>query len=174
MLIVLEGLEGVGKTSLGQAAAALLDAEYVKTPPAQLNGVRAYIASLDNPAVNFHFYFAGLLAVQRQIGGDGLVLCDRYLRSTIAYHDAGRSFETPLSGLDLLAVPDLTVHVTCTAATRNERVAARGNHIYDRPIVNEVAIEEYFASVADVKFENERPFQESVAALVDLIGKRLC
>lgn len=173
VLIVLEGLEGVGKTSLGSVAAPLLPAAYVKTPPPEFDDVRSFVAKLGDPAVNFHFYLSGLLAIQSRLRGHDHVLVDRYLPSTIAYHDSGRSFVPPAFDVGLLAVPDLIVNVTCPPAKRALRVAGRGHHIYVRPSVDEPAIEAYFAKVADVEFVNDAPFEASVDALVRLIRDRL-
>jgi len=177
VLVVLEGLEGVGKTTMGLKAAARLGAEYVKSPPPELNSVRAFVASSANANVNFYFYLAGLHAIQNRIGlgiaERGCVIVDRYLSSTIAYHDAGHSFDAPPFDDSALRKPDFLVRVTCDETLRRSRIADRGLHIYERSSCDEEAIDGYLANTCDIEIRNDGSLEDAINRLVELIAERL-
>lgn len=173
VLIALEGLEGVGKTTLGVRVADALDAEYVKSPPAELNSVRGYVAELRDPRVNFYFYLAGLFAIQLRIAAalaaGRSVIVDRYLSSTIAYHDEGRSFAAPPFDDAAFRQPDVAICVTCPEPLRLERVRRRGLHIYERAIVDEAAIGRFLAERSDVIFVNDGDLDDAVGRLCAIV-----
>jgi thymidylate kinase len=66
MIIVLEGLEGVGKTTLAEACAKQLNTNYIKTPPKEYNSARSYVASALNKEASFYFYLSGLFMIQNE------------------------------------------------------------------------------------------------------------
>ena len=45
-LIVLEGLDATGKSTIARSLAQSLDAELMSTPPSELRGVRTYVDDL--------------------------------------------------------------------------------------------------------------------------------
>jgi dTMP kinase len=177
MLVVLEGLEGVGKTTLGSMAAERLELPYIKSPPPELNPVRDFIARTPDAEAGFYFYLAGLYAIQSKITAGisqkGAVIVDRYLASTIAYWDAGESFVPPAHDTDRLLVPDLTILITCDEETRLSRVGSRGFHIFERRSVNERAIETFLKTCCNETFVNDGNLDHSVERLCALIRSRL-
>ena len=176
MLIALEGLEGVGKTTIGKIAADLLGATYIKSPPPELNSVREYVASRMESLANFYFYLSGIILLQKEIESAlklGPVIVDRYIGSTIAYHKFGQGFEAPKHADEAIRKPDLTVEVFCSDETRKCRIEARGKHIFDRHKSDETRIAEYFSRLADVRFENRLPVDQAAADLANLLALRL-
>jgi thymidylate kinase len=176
MLVTLEGLEGVGKTTLGKLLAARHSATYIKSPPEEMNGPRGYISAKSSSRCSFYFYLSGLFAIQEEIEyglrARGCVLVDRYLYSTIAYHDQGRSFAAPEFDAKGIRKPDLAIHVRCDPAAREARLKGRGFHIFDRAQSDEPAISRYFSDVCDVEFFNDDPVNDSVASLHNLMISR--
>lgn len=177
VLVVLEGLEGVGKTALGKAVALELGATYLKTPPPDMNCCRGFIASTASPFANFYFYLAGLYAMQGKIvellKQNEIVIVDRYISSTIAYHAEGESFDPPVYDDKSLAKPDSVILIRCDSKVRRSRIEDRGLHIFERPPSNEAAISDYFSKVADIEFVNDKPLSESATALSALLRTRL-
>lgn len=125
--IVIEGVDGVGKTTVAKALAARLGAVYVRTPslalesfqmlPSHQNGLslRAYAdqQAYSDPKVRFAFYLFAVLDASVQVEAllrSSSVVCDRYLSSTLAYH---RVLAPELAAVDVSWVqsirPDLEV-----------------------------------------------------------------
>ncbi len=131
-LVVVEGLDGAGKSTVVRALAAALDAEVGTTPSPDLRAVReaAERALARDPLAVRLFYAASVLAAAAAFGavldaGRDVVL-DRYWLSTLAW---GR-----LEGLDL-AVPLIEDHLVPADATlildasdreRARRIGRRG------------------------------------------------
>jgi dTMP kinase len=177
MIIVLEGLEGVGKTTLSQATCPLLQAKYVKTPPPELNPVRSFIAGLGSTEASFYFYLAGLFSIQEDIRqykkADQHIILDRYIHSTIAYHSSGTDFVPPQFDGRNLVMPDVVIHITCSERVRTARVLARGFHLFDRVSNDDSAIKTYFASNSDFEHVNIKGVDESAHRLTSRIHARL-
>lgn len=176
MLIALEGLEGVGKTTLGKLVAERIGATYIKSPPPEMNPVRGFIAETLSPGANFYFYLAGLCALQADIEANllkGAVIVDRYIDSTIAYHRFGRDFDAPRFEESLIRSPDMTLVVTCPEEVRADRIAARGLHIFERHAANEEAIAVYLLKRADLVFDNVADLNTSITKLSALLSERL-
>ena len=136
-LLVVEGLDGTGKSTLSRGLAAALGAEWRTTPSAALRAARgpfdlAYAAL---PAASQLFYAAtvleatGELRVLLDAGRD--VVLDRYWCTTLAYATAAGS---PLH-LDeverLLPAADVTLYLHLDDAERARRLAGRGASAMD-------------------------------------------
>ncbi|MBZ9850289.1 hypothetical protein LB565_20095 [Mesorhizobium sp. CA14] len=177
MIIVLEGLEGVGKTTLGLALAEATSSLYVKTPPAEFNPVRGAIAKAENRFANFYFYLSSIYTIQKTISPfklskDRHAVVDRYIYSTIAYHADGEDFNPPPFPVGSILSADLTVHIVCSDANREARVNNRGHHIFERVNSNEKAILTYFARQCDMEHKNDVTLEESTKSLAERIITR--
>jgi thymidylate kinase len=137
-LIVLEGLDGTGKTTLGRALADRLGAAWSATPPAALREMRGAVdlAYARSPVAAQLFYAATVVGVSdeaRQImlrGQD--VVCDRYWLSTLVYAHH-RAHHVDLSAVEPLLVPaDATLLVELDEPVRRARLRARGLSVLDR------------------------------------------
>lgn len=126
--IVLEGVDGTGKTSVAKSLAQKMNAEYVLTPMPPLDEILVpsattemiklthYINHLNDTHVRFCYYLWAVLHAShriREILQTHDVICDRYIASTLAYHAALdpklRNFE--ISKLDILR-PDYEFMLT--------------------------------------------------------------
>lgn len=177
MLVALEGLEGVGKTTLGKIVAERLSAIYLKSPPDGMNSARAFVAKQSDAMCSFYFYLSSLYGMQRAVEealneGHGIIV-DRYLGSTIAYHDQGRSFEPPAFDASGLRKADITVHVRCGAGERRTRLERRGFHIFERNRSDDGAIEAYFTRTCDFDFSNDEAIDVSAERLTRMLCERL-
>jgi dTMP kinase len=131
-ILVFEGLDGVGKTSLSKAVAAALGAHWLTTPDERTRLVRdtiedAWAASAESRHL---FYAASVIAAGRQAaelaaaGHD--VVIDRYWLSTLAYSRAAGT-RVDLDALEALIVPaDATMWIDLDEPARRQRLGARG------------------------------------------------
>lgn len=91
--IVLEGLDGVGKSTVVEQLAICLHARCLQTPPGIIKDFRGYFDSQDVPTRNAYYMIGNFLAGNEflKIVDEGeSVVVDRYYASTIAYR-AGKN-----------------------------------------------------------------------------------
>jgi dTMP kinase len=128
-LLVLEGLDGVGKTTASRALASCLGAVWTTTPNRTLRGaaeVRSAYRSADGMVL---FYASSVLdracEIRELLANGHDVVCDRYWLSTVA-GAASRRSQLPLHELEAHVLPaDVTVLLTLDEAARAERLAKR-------------------------------------------------
>lgn len=100
--IVIEGIDGVGKTTIATQLCESLGYKYYKTPPAIIESfnsplnescqsLRGFVDKLAyiSPQARYLFYLFGLVVASKEIEEilcNYHVVCDRYMASTLAYH----------------------------------------------------------------------------------------
>ena len=131
LLIIFEGLDGTGKTSLARAVSVLLNGVYLTTPCPRIRQVREDILDSfgGNPEASHLFYmstvFGTITAIQTMQAVGVPVVVDRYFLSTQAYA-AFQGSRLVLDELNKLLPPaDLTVYVSAPLAVRQARIQAR-------------------------------------------------
>lgn len=131
-LIVFEGLDGVGKTSLSQRFAERIGARWLCTPDSALREVRTKIDGLlcEDPIALQLFYSASVSWASTQarafIAQQQSVVIDRYWASTVVYGSLrGRSIDLDSVQATLLS-PAITVWVDVDEELRCERMRQRG------------------------------------------------
>ena len=88
LFLVVDGLDGVGKSTVVQLLSERLGAITYKTPP-KIFRLLKKIISLKNPKFRFWFYLISLIWASieiRILKKCHSVICDRYICTTIAYH----------------------------------------------------------------------------------------
>ena len=161
VLVVFEGLDGAGKSTLAAKVAGVLDAHWMTTPSPRVRALRDdLIGSFDGcqEAAQL-FYLATVFAASREIAAvlaaGRSVVVDRYFLSTQAYAAfRGSALDVDAFGAALVAA-DLTVFVEAPLDVRLARMAARGVTAADR---------ETMAPAADarLRLEHEHRFALSV------------
>jgi dTMP kinase len=138
VFVVVEALDGVGKTTLVERLASQPDWVAMDTPGQALRPYReAILAGLgDHQEARALFYAATVLAMGRRARAHThqgrSVVMDRYWLSTVAYA-AARGAEDVFAELSaLVPKPDLTVWLTLDEATRVQRMRGRGMTTADR------------------------------------------
>jgi dTMP kinase len=137
-LIVVEGLDGVGKSTLSRGLADALGAAWRTTPSEALRAHRGAFdaAYRDIPAASQLFYAASVVAAGaeadalRAAGRD--VVIDRYWSSTLAYARAAGSKLDLCEVEDLLPAADVTLLVELPEDERRARLLSRGASEMDR------------------------------------------
>jgi len=137
LFIVVEGLDGTGKTTFAQALAHALGAAYLKTPPEEISRFRADLDDVlgRDPMARQLFYASGVAAASarvRELRARGRhVVVDRYWASTCVYASLG-SIPVDLHDLDYrLERPDYTFFLDLPEKERRRRIRARGATMAD-------------------------------------------
>jgi thymidylate kinase len=129
---VIEGLDGVGKTTAAKKLAERLGGSYLATPPEAYKKMTELYEADPRMAGRFEFFMNGnyyLSEILRRNPPKSPVIVDRYVLSTIAYHnallekDVGDEVEW-----DRLIKPDLGFYLFATRDVRNQRMSKRNNN----------------------------------------------
>ncbi|KAM3871094.1 UMP-CMP kinase 2, mitochondrial [Diretmus argenteus] len=137
-VIVIEGLDATGKTTLTESLREALGATLLRSPPQCLSPWRARFDQ-EPPLIRRAFYALGNYITAEQIGQEATqtpVIVDRYWHSTAAYAIAtavsGPVCNLPSEGSELycwpgdLLQPSLVVLLTLDPEERRRRLRARG------------------------------------------------
>jgi dTMP kinase len=142
--IVVEGLDGVGKTTFSKRLAARLGAVWLTTPPVELRAVREPFDQLFSEDIECRqlFYAASVLYMGRvaaKLRAEGRsVVMDRYWSSTAAYsQDSGLAL---CEVVGMLPAADLTIVLELEEEERQRRIKLRGMSMLDARVVGQVAI----------------------------------
>ncbi len=148
MFIVIEGLDGVGKSTITAALGAAIDATILTTPGGKFNGIREQLDKIysDSNQARQLFYMSTVVSVSeqaRQLTGKGEnVIVDRYWLSTQVYHhwkSNNSHFELPEVAASLL-VPDLTLYLELPLEQRKLRLGNRAqNTVEDNLTLSDTA-----------------------------------
>jgi len=89
MFIVLEGLDGAGKSEVSKLLASSIDACIYRTPPAEYKQIRSLVDSAGCKRAQFHYYISGVFyasaKIKELVSQGHSVICDRYYYSTLSY-----------------------------------------------------------------------------------------
>lgn len=132
-LILIEGVDGVGKTTITKLLCLKLGAQLFKSPQEPFEKMRVYYDNHHSHLARYLFYISTLVAASRDINEkleSGDLVCDRYLVSTLAYHDI-LGVDTTVVDIDKLGLPEPTYSFCLTAKEyiRNERRRIRGDDL---------------------------------------------
>ena len=128
--VVVEGIDGVGKTTCAKAVAKKIGGIYYKTPSKKFEKERVEFDLSKNYSSRFLFYLKVVNHASSEISKLILkkpVVCDRYIYSTIAYHRAlGVKIPSNLIEKSLILVPNLTIYLWADQKTCSQRITERG------------------------------------------------
>jgi dTMP kinase len=170
-LITLEGIDGTGKSTvaadLGRFLAAAGVRAAVQREPTQTwlgDAVKRAHTQKANALAHTFLFLADraqhTAAIRDQMGFGAVVVCDRYLDSTVAYQSAALARETPPMSGDLIEwltalhrpwaqIPDLTILIVDDPARCMERVKkARGHTSMFEDAGFLAAVQENYRAVA--------------------------
>lgn len=177
--IVLEGLSGSGKTTIGKLLAERMGADFYKTPPAVFRSIRDEVDRTAGTMSRFFFYLSGTLLSSQEISRileNRDVICDRYIYTTICYHLAiGLDFEIPAALFQQIVMPNHFFLVTCREETRIKRLSARGmtaNDIAERKEGIEARFIAEYRKFKPVEIDNSGNSPEyAVEQIMGIVGR---
>ena len=155
-LIVVEGLDGTGKTALTRGLAEVLNGVVLTSPSPKFRPFRDQLEACfaKSPEARQLFYAATVLEASSQaleyINSGKDVIMDRYILSTLTYANL---YSTPFSLEEIvpsLAVPTFTIYLRASRSQRKLRMNSRDNiGVEDKltltPVNDRVLNEEYLA-----------------------------
>lgn len=131
VFIVLEGLDGCGKSTVARLLAERLDARLLKTPPFELDDIRGRIDDLlQGSRLGRPLFYAAMTAwvadqVRRNLDEGRNTVCDRYYISTLAYAVARGDVLPPSEVHRHLLPPTVTFFLDARAEVRRHRMNRR-------------------------------------------------
>lgn len=142
--IVLEGIDGGGKTTVSRELARSINAKLFRTPPQGFGGARRHIDAKASLNPRFLFYLSSVAHAAdaiRQCLTSRHVVCDRYLTSTVAYHRAfGLKLDWDFDQLGLVK-PDYTFFLEVgDESVRRRRLLGRGKYTLTDAILDDDAV----------------------------------
>ena len=118
--ITIEGIDGVGKSTISKKLAENMGAEFIQTPYFKKHAEK-------DCEDKFSYYLDDLIqlkSILKEELKEKTIICDRYIHSTIAYQGNYIEPKLIMDKYDLL-IPDLTVYLTVDEKTRLARLKIR-------------------------------------------------
>ncbi len=132
-LIVFEGIDGTGKTTLANMLAKEIDAQYYKTPPKEILPIEKFIKN-SLPPVRLQYYRLANAIAEQELGKvlkKQNVVCDRYIYSTLSYQSAAMG--EPIKAPGTLK-PDFIVYTKANFNVVKKRLSMRKTTDYTEAI----------------------------------------
>lgn len=160
MFIVLEGIDGVGKSTATRLVAKALGFVPYATPPKEYMERREEIDLGGSPRQKFNFFREGLTVaaaeIQQLLSAGKSVICDRYWMTTYVYHKV-IGVQVAEDDFASLLQPDLTIMLTASPEHQLQRLIERGMSINDTQMVprNQQLRQEYDELFSKELFANK-------------------
>lgn len=185
VVVVLEGLDGVGKSTAAAGLAAKLGAHLMVTPPPEITPFRDFFDQ--RPELRPGFYMTGNFIASRHmaetVAAGRSVVCDRFYASTISY-PLGKRGELPSEGSPEYAWPSELLrptHMIQLVLPEVDRIARRASRrsVAETPEEAELRedaarsarVSEAFTRMGCVSVSAEGTTAEVVQRILDLIGE---
>lgn len=168
-LIVLEGLDGSGKTSIGKYLEAHYGFGFRRTPGEVFEKIRGEVDRKD-VFTKLLFYYASNFEASEQLRKalkQESIVCDRYFYSTLVYfaYFSGYSIQEALDLMEgftgKLLLPDVVIYLTISNETRMERLK-------ERELVAS-STDEYFIKNIHRCYAMEKLYMELMTLLADRV-----
>lgn len=139
MIVVVEGVDAAGKSTLCRNLKTMYGGEVYATPPAQFRETRKAVDRFAAPLESFRFYSASVeLATQEILGlkeSFGYLFVDRHWITTVATHKA-LGVDVDSDKLAELDCADLTILLTIHPSEQLRRFRERGMTTGDRNLLH--------------------------------------
>ena len=155
VFVTIDGVDGVGKTTVAQLLASECAFHYYKSPAGTFAQLRKEVDNHATPIERYCFYRTATQYDSSQIGQlleKTSVVCDRYIASTVAYHIAMDARIRVIYGDGGLLKPDFAFLLGARSDVRDKRILERGKML------------------SDAKFEGDSVFLDRVAEIFTSFG----
>jgi thymidylate kinase len=128
LFVALEGLDGVGKSTLGKELAQRLNGTYFHTPAEPFQSIRRALDGPASPQTRILFFLSSVSHASQQIEDLLIhtpVVCDRYIASTIAYQVAMDKRLLEITDTVSVLQPDFTFYLYADESVRRLRLTER-------------------------------------------------
>lgn len=126
MKMVLEGIDGIGKSTVGKRLSERIGGIYYATPPEEFRLKREHIDAFASNKEHYSFYLAAVLRASEEIGSINSkhIVIDRYWLTTYIYHKV-MGVDVPLEDFSKILQPDITFLLTADIEKQLSRLNAR-------------------------------------------------
>ncbi len=143
MTIAIEGMDGVGKSTVGRALASMNSMKYIEKPLKDLfknadvdDGLDSFlrvcenIYNLDSEILKSWFFGLGNLYAALE-NKDEDVIIDRHLASNYFWNGSAKSNEIFQTMINIIGVPDITIVLYASWDVRKQRIMNRNKNDKD-------------------------------------------
>jgi thymidylate kinase len=181
MIILMEGLDGSGKSTACQFLANYFGALLYATPPEKFRVKREQVDRFATNEDHYDFYRRAVVAASDELRlltrRHPLIVIDRYMPTTLAYHRAC-GVDAQVEDFGDIIMPDQTIYVSVPPHVCRERMLKRGMSACD--IRDESRLElvqaeylHYFATQGNItvveNLDDETAFKDRILSLVPLV-----
>lgn len=149
--IVLEGLDGCGKSTIARKLSEELICKIYKTPHYLFDQIREIIDEEASTDARFFFYLSSVLDASEKIErllDESHVVCDRYIYSTLCYHYVlnPKLSSFNIDCLDILR-PDFAFYLRASYQERLKRISIREHKNLDEFPINNYHSKDFLRKV---------------------------
>ncbi|MDG2810183.1 AAA family ATPase, partial [Vibrio parahaemolyticus] len=131
MFIVIEGVDGVGKSTICKLVASRLNFIYHKSPMNKMRDAKIYYEDLGDALSRYYFYRAVVqsdsVLIKEKLSTGNSIICDRYIESLYSYHLAMDPKITSIFESNYVFKADVEILLTASQKIRIERICERSN-----------------------------------------------
>ncbi len=161
MYIAIEGMDGVGKTTIAKLLAQKYDMEYIEKPMKKFmnssdqcyNDLCNFMFNLENQDITLCFYMLGNI-VTKYLGQN--IVVDRNILSSYYWDCNEKNKKIFNYFLSKAVLPDLTIILYADVPTRIERIKKR--NINDEDLVNEITLKDGYEKMINYADELNMPY----------------
>ena len=150
VFVTIDGVDGVGKTTVAQLLASEGALHYYKSPSGAFAQLRKEVDNHAIPIERYCFYRTATQYDSVQIGQllkTTSVVCDRYIASTVAYHIAMDARIRVVHSDDGLLKPDFAFLLGARSEIRDKRILERAKVLSDAKLEGDSALLDRVAQI---------------------------
>jgi dTMP kinase len=184
-LIVLEGIDGVGKTTIAHELKKILKKKGIpvilyedyEIKHTNFNVLKPLVKKM--PIVGSHLFYLSSAIYKSQVISKLLkekwVICDRYYFSSVAYHKTNGS-NLEVSSLNDILLPDYGFLLTVDESIRRKRIMqkthiTKSDLIPKKPGLTPYVMENYLKEMNLIEIDNSISIKETLQTIIEIIFK---
>jgi len=173
VFVSLEGVDGVGKTTVAKLIVAGGGFQYHKSPAGPFAALREEVDAHATPLERYCFYRLATQFDSAQVARllkSGSVICDRYIASTAAYHIAMDPRVKTIHDTTAVLEPNFAFLLEARSDVRDQRLLKRGTTLSDVRLERDSAfldhVAQAFVSLSLIRIDTSDMTIEEVALTI--------